>query len=744
MNQKPASSGLNLTDIYHVLFRHKWKILIIWVLGAIATVIVTRQWPVLYRSEAKLFIRAIREQPTIVAPGDEEENVRRLGGGDGIIASERDILTSYDLALEVADMLGPQRILAAVGGGTNRYAAANMIRGGLLAETFKGNPTIRLTFTHPDRSVVQPVLSLLITNYIQKHLEIHQAPGSLNEYLQRQTDQSRLDLAKAEDDLRKIKEEIGVLPLEDIKMEHARKIAMINGDIYAAQLKLAELFTTLKQVTNYLAVAPVTTNTPVVAEPVPEDKVEEYKGVLSLLGMWEQELLKYQRIYTPSNDFVVNARLRVDEYKEQRRRLEEAYPGLITVEAARERGADRDPAAYTQQDLLALTRQINVLQDRIAILTNELKNVEEDARAVNELEVKLVKAQREFERHEENFLYFSKSLARAQFDEQLGPGRVTNIKPTQEPTPPSRVADTLQKIQLMILGGAFVAGIALAFLIELYLDRSVKRPIELETRIGIPPFLSIPRLNGSGRHLLEKGRPQRLLGNGSAGKPDSPAAPARAQVPVPADPRFQPFFDALRDRLIMDFEHRNLVHKPKLVAITSCGKGAGVSTIASGLAASLSETGDGNVLLVSMHNDGGVAQHFHKGQLECDLNDVLSKDKREEAMVQDNLYVVSESGNTMMPRVLHKHFSALVPRLRASDFDYIIFDMPPVSQVSPTTRVAPLMDMTFLVVESEKTSQDRVKKAIEMLQETRARTGVVLNKARTYVPKALGGDAEAM
>jgi hypothetical protein len=56
--------------------------------------------------------------------------------------------------------------------------------------------------------------------------------------------------------------------------------------------------------------------------------------------------------------------------------------------------------------------------------------------------------------------------------------------------------------------------------------------------------------------------------------------------------------------------------------------------------------------------------------------------------------------------VLPKRFSHLVPMMKASDYDYIIFDMPPVSEISITPRLARFMDMVLLVVESEKTSRD--------------------------------------
>jgi Mrp family chromosome partitioning ATPase len=47
------------------------------------------------------------------------------------------------------------------------------------------------------------------------------------------------------------------------------------------------------------------------------------------------------------------------------------------------------------------------------------------------------------------------------------------------------------------------------------------------------------------------------------------------------------------------------------------------------------------------------------------------------------------------------------------------------------------MDMVFMVVESEKTDRDLVKRATAMLTETKANVGIVLNKGRNYVPRRL-------
>jgi Mrp family chromosome partitioning ATPase len=75
--------------------------------------------------------------------------------------------------------------------------------------------------------------------------------------------------------------------------------------------------------------------------------------------------------------------------------------------------------------------------------------------------------------------------------------------------------------------------------------------------------------------------------------------------------------------------------------------------------------------------------------------------------------------------------------MKASDYDYIIFDMPPVSEISITPRLARFMDMVLLVIESEKTSRDAAMRVASMLSETKTNVGLVLNKNRSYLPKRL-------
>jgi Mrp family chromosome partitioning ATPase len=266
--------------------------------------------------------------------------------------------------------------------------------------------------------------------------------------------------------------------------------------------------------------------------------------------------------------------------------------------------------------------------------------------------------------------------------------------------------------------------------------------------LRLPVLLVIPDMGWSNR-LNWRWLPAWLQGQptGEAraitdGPPDQDgsANPEQALAIRNCEDHLQNYADGLRERLLTYFEVNNLNNKkPKLVAVTGCDKGAGVSTLAAGLAASLSKTGDGNVLLVDMNLNQASTQSFHQGKLGCGLSDVLEPENRAEALVQENLYVASlaQENGEPLAKLLPSRFARLVPKIKTSDYDYIIFDMPPVSPTSATPRLASHMDIVLLVLESEKTGQQTASRAGALMRDARANVAAVINKYRPYVPTYL-------
>ena len=132
--------------------------------------------------------------------------------------------------------------------------------------------------------------------------------------------------------------------------------------------------------------------------------------------------------------------------------------------------------------------------------------------------------------------------------------------------------------------------------------------------------------------------------------------------------------------------------------------------LAAGLAASLSETNDGKVLLVDVNLGPEEVHPFFKGKPAYPLNAALKPTVQ--STQRQTTFIWLPWGPPMQGRrqLGLKKFFDMMPNLKASDFDYIIFDMPPLSQTSPTWGMAAFMDKLLLVVEAEKNNRELIKR----------------------------------
>jgi polysaccharide biosynthesis transport protein len=729
----PPAPGLNLADIYYVLFRHKWKILICSFTGIAGAVALYRAEAPPYQSEAKLLVRYIISESKSTGPtGNATAKIVPDERGASIMITETEILNSVDLSQKVAEAIGPERLLAKMGGGKDPGAATELVKDNLRIYVPQASNVIHITFRHQDPELVQPVLKEVIDKYLKMHVEAHRAAGMLGDSLAAEADTLRARLANTEDLLRMASTKAGVISLENTKEAFGNQMTAIRREILNYEAELAgrlAVYEDIKKRAPGIAKAAVNE----AENDVPENVIEEYKSLsarYTRLQSNEQDLLLQ---FTPDNSRVKEVQTSRIEAEQALKQLRDAYPKFFrnSTPSLPQSGSDVDASEAATAWL-----QITSYQAKIKELKAQHQRIRDDAAKLDQMEGEILQLRRQKELEESTYRYYAANLEQSKISQTLGNGKVSNISQIQIPSPPYRDRINLKKFGLIAVGG-ILTGLAWAFLIELYLDRSVRRPADLQRLLRVPLFLSIPLLKANGRHLALEA-PRSTTPNGQAGSngAESGTTLIDSSYTQRGSDNFRPFHETLRDRLIGYFENRNLTHKPKLVAITGLSSDAGVTTTAAGLARSLSETGEGNVLLVDMTLSQGAAQQFAKGREVCGLDDML--EARSQAHVHENLYVVSESSNSdRLSRNLPQRFARLIPKLKASDFDYIIFDMPPVSQLSITPRLAGFMDMVLLVIQSEKDDREVVQGACTLLAESKVHVGVVLNKTRTYVPSRL-------
>ena len=727
----PPPPSISAEDILFVLFRHKWKILTFSILGLVAAALLYFQTPPVYQSETKLLLRYVLERKSLGPITADSQIQSPTAGGENIINSELEILGSFDLAVQVARAIGPEKLLAKSGGGNSVMSAARLIKTGLSFDVPRMSSVIRVVFKHPDPAMVQPVLEKVIENYFKKHLEVHRAVGLADEYLSQQMESLRFKLAKTEEDLWNVQTNAGFISSDDLKSFGERRMKILV-DLSVAQAGAEERKAAIKDLEK---VTPSRTNAAVAEIGVPMDKLSEYRSVSTQLTALTETLPSLLLKYADSNPLVQRVKDQIAGLAERKAKMEEENPKLVAL------GVPSGGAGTQFADVSTLLSEARAFETRIRIYNSQLEQIQGEELAFAKAQSTIDKLRRQKEVEETNYKYYSSSLEQARIDETLDSSKMSNIKTVQEPSPPSRDTSKEMKPAGMVLAAGLLAGVALAFLIELLLDQTIKRPREIQARLHWPLFLCIPdtATNGhaSGLKLLQKGRLKFLSRKSDSSTSDSLSQENGKLQIAPWDARngLRPYCEQLRDRLMLYFDSRNMTQKPKLIALTSCSNGSGVSTIAIGLAASLSETGDGNVLVVDLNSERGTAHPFYHGKPGCALPDVFEDGKRDSALVQEKLYLVKgDEADGELSRFLPKKLADLIPKMKASDYDYIIFDMPPIAQTSVMLRLASHMHMVFMVIEAEKTNRADAKRASSLLAEAKANVTAILNKRHDSFP----------
>jgi len=641
--QLQDESGVHLDDVLFALFKRKSTVLLCVLFGIVAAVALCLLWPASYESRAKLLVRYVLERSGVDPIEAEKAVAASSNEGDRVIGAEVEILTSWDLAVQVADAIGPKRL-----GASSREAAAMNVLSGLKVIPDKGSNIIFISYKNHDPRMATAVLQELLSRYFVKHLEVHRSAGAFD-FVTQQTDQVRARLSQTEDALQALKEKTGIASLKEGREALTAEQSKTREALNAAEAELAEKQAVVRQ--------------------TGDTKAKRWKA---------------------------------------------SEP------------ADKTPASGKAR--------VAGVEAKVESLKSRLHDIEERTKELSEVAPQIEDLERKRAMDEANYKYFAASLEKARVDEALDPAKMPNISAVQRPSPPILDTKRRDKLAIGLAGGGLALGIALVLLRELVLNRTVSRPSELENRLRIPLMLSIPYTNSRNGHSP--------LPNGTSPHVKAPAPRHSNLAPWDGRHFIRPYCDAIRDRLGLYFELNNLTHKPKLVGVAGFSDAAGASTLAAGLASSLSETNEDKVLLVDVSLGPEEVHPFFKGKPAYSLAAALQP-RTDISSASDNLYLATVASPTSggLAQVGLKKFFDMMPNMKASDFDYIIFDMPPLHQTSPTWGMAAFMDKLLLVVEAEKNNRDVIRRGYAKLTAERPNLAVVLNKTRSYVPTLLDSEA---
>src|SRR5436190_9863797 len=254
-------SGIHLSDILFDLFKRKWTIILCALLGIIAAAAYYFLFPPAYESQAKLLVRYVLERSAIDPIEGTKPTFQTSNDSDRVIGAEIEILTSWDLAMQVAQAIGPKRLLAPApvpdsvkrvaeavglkqllppsGASASETDAAHSIILALNVLSNKGSNIIFVSYKNRSPEMATLVLQELLSRYFVKHLEVHRSAGAFD-FVTQQTDQVRMRLNQTEDALKSLRDKTEIVSLKDGSTALTAEAAKTHQDLDAAEAELAE------------------------------------------------------------------------------------------------------------------------------------------------------------------------------------------------------------------------------------------------------------------------------------------------------------------------------------------------------------------------------------------------------------------------------------------------------------------------------------------------------------------------
>lgn len=524
-----SGSGISLRDVYRIAFRHKKKFFAFFFIVVTVVGVATQRTPPTYRSEAMLFVRLGRENvgldatttmgqsPTVHVPYSREDELN----------SVVELLRSRILSERVVDALGPEVILGPespsplslpnkllasflkpdASGDTSEETSAAASNDEVAAFTKKPELTprdraimkyeqergigsikktniISLSYEARHPALAQQVLKELVDEYLKQHVRVHRTPGARS-FLAEQTERMRGKLHELENQLVTLKQRTGIgAPPERLQILAAR-IGHLESQLLDCETQLAGTLAEAQRLQHSLVGL---SQLQLIGRTTGLDNsgADSVLEQLYRLQLQEQELLaKYTAEHVETQQ--------IQRQIAQIQSLLPAPPDTLVAVNDPPPDAAPDGLTPTQAELVHREPLLASLQAKAERLRVQLAEAQQELHRFNEDEVQISRLEREIAVYDANLRKYVENLEQATIDEALQAEQISNInlveRATYNPKPVSP-----NKLLNLVLGLAMGLGGGLALvLLSEYLDNSLRTPEDVETRLGIPSLVTIPR-----------------------------------------------------------------------------------------------------------------------------------------------------------------------------------------------------------------------------------------------------------
>ncbi len=468
-----ATEG-SIRDFLTILFKHKIKIISIFIATVVMVTAVTFLLAPVYEAKSSLLVKIGREN--IYRPEVGDNAPVTSVNQEEVINSEVNILTSQDLIEKVVTALKieniyPDLVKDPPSGMTPLNAAIIKFKKKLNVEGVKKSNVIEVTFQNKNPRIAAKAVNLLVDFYTVKHLQLYS--GTETSFLDRQQALNSQKLKESADDLELFKQKNHVFSLDEQRSLLLQQRSALDTELKTCMNSIVEQQKRVSSL-NGLKQA-VAADSTLYTNSELDKIIVDAKARLLDLKLKEQELLKK---YKEKNPLVQHVRGEIKMVRDFLAEQEKSISGKVKtgnlVYQEVEKGRVTSEADLDAQRVKAVS-----LKQQLAQVNGEIQSLDLRGKRLAELTLN-------YDMMNKNYRTYAEKTEEAHISDDMNRNKLSNVSVIQTAKVPAKPIKPkkLFNIALGIILGA-VSGLGFAFFSE-YTSQVISLPENAEKRLCLP------------------------------------------------------------------------------------------------------------------------------------------------------------------------------------------------------------------------------------------------------------------
>ena len=510
--QQEGGMQFSLRDFLYIIFKHKFKIIIIFLLFSILATAFVMIQPAYFQSVSRVLIKdrsaSLSPDPSIVESmmGSTNVSYKLMSVELAIMESNellKDVIKKIDidnffrlsyqqiqyissLKQTVKDIIPYFSKDDEIVEKDLKLQAMDIIRDNF---AFKGRDNIlTLTYKSLDPVLAHDTLNVIVESYIERHIKILE-PAISPDFFKKKFDESQKQLISKQNELKLLKENHNIFSLEDQKRIVVTQIGELKSRINVSNENLNASSAKIEYLEDYI-------------NNLSDTESRDYTNGLTSPSMeyLRQRLVEFRlkkaelvNKYPEDSRYIldINQQIQLTEtsIEEEKKILIEQSKNNINM--------DTNSLNLSPENMLQNERTNNKEEKaRLAVLTQQFQNLENEISELSEIEGEHNKIMNEIKLLEEENIQNQQNYQKSLLTATLENEKVSNLRLIQPPTLPNKPVGTLKEryrnIALGVFGG-LIAGIVFAFILE-YFKNTIKKNVDVENRLGLKVLASLSQI----------------------------------------------------------------------------------------------------------------------------------------------------------------------------------------------------------------------------------------------------------